>query len=497
MMCNQQLLIEEIKEHAMKNINSKDKKHLLQAINIFGLDHLDPIILAALTSKDPLLLIGDHGTAKSELLNRIAAALKLQHRHYNASLINFDDLLGYPIPNSERTALEYLRTPADLWEAESVFFDELSRCRPEHQNRLFSIIHEKRIQGIALEHLSYRWAAMNPPPSLDDEDEEVSNIYQGSLPLDTALADRFAYIANIPALSDMSLEVRRKLIECGGNVPSEDGVLSTLIETTQNHEKELSHGISEWIIAYVNALINPLREANLAISGRRAVLLVRCIRYIHVACRTLDTECTLNRSAFLAIKWGLPHRAQGIRIRESVLNTIHKLALTIAGEPENSIWHVIRSESNAVRRIVIALKTNIDDIGKIEFSQLVSDAWANLTRPEQFILARNLLPVLTEDRLTSSTYELLLEPIGKVIGFAESKNHEFNIQRSRAGEWDNLLSAVNRLKKTKDKDNLDLGNVLYTLFAVEDERFDPQTLIEINEEWRELFAEAETTRLVA
>jgi len=179
------------------------------------------------------------------------------------------------------------------------------------------------------------------------------------------------------------------------------------------------------------------------------------------------------------------------------LNTIHKLALTIAGEPENSIWHVIRSESNAVRRIVIALKTNIDDIGKIEFSQLVSDAWANLTRPEQFILARNLLPVLTEDRLTSSTYELLLEPIGKVIGFAESKNHEFNIQRSRAGEWDNLLSAVNRLKKTKDKDNLDLGNVLYTLFAVEDERFDPQTLIEINEEWRELFAEAETTRLVA
>jgi len=38
-----------------------------------------------------------HGTAKSELLNRLAAALSLDHRHYNASLIAFDDLLGFAV----------------------------------------------------------------------------------------------------------------------------------------------------------------------------------------------------------------------------------------------------------------------------------------------------------------------------------------------------------------------------------------------------------------
>ena len=54
---------------------------------------------------------------------------------------------------------------------------------------------------------------------------------------------------------------------------------------------------------------------------------------------------------------------------------------------------------------------------------MVSDAWAGLTRPEQYILSRNVLPALTEDRLTASTYELLLEPIDKVICFSESKNH--------------------------------------------------------------------------
>ena len=86
----------------------------LRALNIFGLDHLEPVLLAALADEQPLLLIGAHGTAKSALLNRIAAALRLEHRHYNASLISFDDLLGYPVPNAERTGLTYLRTDGDL-----------------------------------------------------------------------------------------------------------------------------------------------------------------------------------------------------------------------------------------------------------------------------------------------------------------------------------------------------------------------------------------------
>ena len=75
---------------------------LMRRLNLFGLDFLDPIVLAALADERPLLLIGPHGTAKSELLNRLAATLGLEHRHYNASLISFDDLLGYPVPDAER-----------------------------------------------------------------------------------------------------------------------------------------------------------------------------------------------------------------------------------------------------------------------------------------------------------------------------------------------------------------------------------------------------------
>ena len=129
----------------MREKSKKSGRHFLRALNLYGLSHLDPVILAALSDEQPLLLIGAHGTAKSALLNRLAEAMHLRHRHYNASLISFDDLLGYPVPNVDRTGLTYLRTENDLWDAESVFLDEISRCRPESQNKLFSVIHERRV----------------------------------------------------------------------------------------------------------------------------------------------------------------------------------------------------------------------------------------------------------------------------------------------------------------------------------------------------------------
>lgn len=100
-------------------------RRLLRSLNLFGLDFLDAVVLAALADERPLLLIGPHGTAKSELLNRLAGVLRLEHRHYNASLISFDDLLGYPIPDATQGAIRYLRTPGDLWDAECVFVDEM------------------------------------------------------------------------------------------------------------------------------------------------------------------------------------------------------------------------------------------------------------------------------------------------------------------------------------------------------------------------------------
>src|SRR5262245_29712283 len=113
-----------------------EHKRYLPDLGVYSFNAFEPVILSALITEDPLLLIGRSGTGKTYLLNSLSEALNLEHRHYNASLISFDDLVGFPFPDEAKTSVRFLETPATVWGAESVLVDEISRCKPEHQNRL-------------------------------------------------------------------------------------------------------------------------------------------------------------------------------------------------------------------------------------------------------------------------------------------------------------------------------------------------------------------------
>lgn len=461
--------------------------HLLESLNLFGLTHLDPVILAALADERPLLLIAPHGTAKSELLNRLAGCLELEHRHYNASLIAFDDLLGFPVPNVARTGLDYLPTPGNLWNAESVFLDEISRCRPEHQNKLFSVIHEKRIQGLALPRLRYRWSAMNPP--LTGDEEESEDVYEGSLPLDPALADRFAYIVVLPTLQDLEGPVRRKIILQGGDLPAKRPNLARLIEQARNHANRDRGVRHDWAARYVDALVGPLQEARLAISGRRAVNLALSILSIEGAGRALGLDLGPEVAAFLALKWGLPQRGQGRRIEDSKLRALHALALEVVGEGSDGLWTRIRGEKDPVRRVALGLANHPKGISKLELSNLVSDAFASLTVPRRHLLALVLAPrLLRKPCVNVPTLELLTAILDKLRTFSEASAHSVS---AAIGQVRDLNARIARIAKlgTGASGDAALGNLLMYLLVVEKEDFEPEALMELAREWRSLFAD--------
>ena len=83
-------------------------------IGAYGFAPVQIALLAALVTEDPLLLIGRAGTGKTYLLNSISEALGLEHRHYNASLIAFDDLVGFPYPDDERQSVRFLQPAPHL-----------------------------------------------------------------------------------------------------------------------------------------------------------------------------------------------------------------------------------------------------------------------------------------------------------------------------------------------------------------------------------------------
>ena len=138
-----------------------------------------------------ILLIGLHGTGKTETIRELAESLGMKVKSYScATLDPFTDLVGVPVPRVGKDGKEHLVMirPIDIDEADIVFFDELNRARQEVLDAVLEIIQSKTINGEPLPNLKCCIGAMNPPNGEYKVEE-----------LDPALMDRFdAYIEFTP-----------------------------------------------------------------------------------------------------------------------------------------------------------------------------------------------------------------------------------------------------------------------------------------------------------
>ena len=341
-------------------------------LGLQGLDAIAPVLLAALATEEPLLLIGPHGTAKSLLLTKVATALGLEFRHYNASLLNFDDLVGFPLPG-KNGQLDYVKTPAAVWGAGAVIFDEISRCRPDIQNKLFPIIHERRVQGLALEGLRYRWAAMNPPSTEDDD-----NGYLGSEPLDAALADRFAFVLEMPSWDALTEDEQLAIIQAQDSPvdPADAKYLDELLARTRSNLPAVQLALSDGVAAYVRTLAALLAQAKLVLSPRRAGMLYRCVLAVNAAALALDPALDASDAALLAVTHALPQRAQGIAVPHVKLLAAHREAWRFANIAPGDPLKAILCASSPLERLRLAVASPA--LPRSEFSRVVADALAQL-----------------------------------------------------------------------------------------------------------------------
>ena len=348
---------------------------ITESLGIYGWKHLDAIILAALATESPLLLIGPHGTAKTLLVERIAVALELEFRHYNASLINYDDLVGIPLPDESKQKLEFVTTPGAIWSAGFVFFDEISRCRADLQNKLFPIIHERKVIGIPLEQLQFRWSAMNPPsPDEPDFDNLAADIYLGSEPLDPALIDRFPFVVPVPNWRDLELDARRRLLSFDDDNATESLDLVALIAECRDGMLAVEHEYGEWLGEYIIYVIDLLHRANLPQSPRRARMLLNSIIAVHSARRLLsDDVVDMDVSAEIALMYSLPQTATEVPPTSASVVAVHRQAWEISTKLDNDGWRQILEEEDAVQRVLIAEELGFDDE---ELGQLITQALA-------------------------------------------------------------------------------------------------------------------------
>jgi MoxR-like ATPase len=347
-------------------MNMKKQTSYLAALDVFGFDRVEPAILAALVTEDPLLLIGRSGTGKTYLLNSLSEALGLEHRHYNASLVSFDDLVGFPYPDEGNGGIKFLETPATVWGAESVLIDEISRCKPEHQNRLFSLVHERRVQGIAIPRLRFRWAAMNPCGS----DQDGTESYTGSEPLDPALADRFALFVWAVDWNDLSEENRLRVADPSGEgkLADDGGQLRTQLESWRREFTEQLPQCPRFVLEYTAAVVSALNGADIRVSPRRARLLARSL----LAATIVHGRSTpaLYR---LILKCSLPQVAWGVEIDSHVVAAAHRAAWDQASASDGAWVHAFLAERSLPRKLELLLEQCQDpDQGTQAISQFVA-----------------------------------------------------------------------------------------------------------------------------
>lgn len=436
-------------------------RNVLAGLGIVGMERIEPVVLGALITGDPLLLIGPHGTGKSFLLNRVARALSMEWRHYNASLLNYDDLVGYPLPDAN-AQLRYVQTPASIWGAQIVFLDEISRCRPDMQNKLFSIIHERRVQGILLDKLVYRWSAMNPPVS--DADGASSDVagYIGSEPLDEALADRFAFIVPMPAWEQLTAEQQQAIILCqDGPVDAQVAAgLMAMLAAGRSELQRLRERYAKPLSSYVRSVKLLLAKAKLDLSPRRTTMLLGNILAVHAARIAQGEQADLKGSAFVALINSLPQRALGAAVNEVPVLAAHKEAWRMSAMGAAEHLEAIMVESDPVKRV--ALATSAEALSAVEFSTIVADAIAEMPAGARYAVAAALFENGAAGRLVAAVAEQCADLYAKV-------GDQYPRERS-------LTSAVNKVaqrlpenfeKRPKD-DRPRCENLLNNLFGAEE-----------------------------
>jgi len=361
----------------------------LADLGVYGFDRHETTILAALVTEDPLLLVGRSGTGKTFLLNTLSEALGLEHRHYNASLISFDDLVGFPYPDEAHSTVRFLETPATVWGAESVLIDELSRCKPEHQNRLFSLVHERRLQGMPLARLRYRWAAMNPCTS----DQGGTEDYSGSEALDPALADRFALVVTAADWNDLTAEQQAAIVAPSGEgqVTPRNPKLCQALQDWQDRFRGLANACPAQVTTYVTTVVSALNGAGVRISPRRARLLARSLVAATIVANRASSP--VFRSV---LECSLPHATWGQAVEPAVVAAAHRAAWEASREKAAAWIHAFLAEPALNRKLELLLTRCTD---KDEGSQAIAQLIANETPDRAAAFAFAVYPAALSGQL--------------------------------------------------------------------------------------------------
>lgn len=445
---------------------------ILEKLGIFGWKEADEnLVLASILTGDPLLLIGNHGCAKTHIANKIGQALGRKFLVYDASKAMFEDVLGYPnIEKLKQGVVEYIPSNVTIWDKELVLIDELNRAIPELQSKWLEIIRSRKIMGFET-RVKWVWAAMNPMS------------YSATQALDEALIGRFSLFIYPPDVLQMEEADRIKVTshingddapglsvwangQCLDSVPEKSAaeigqklvVMFRKAAIRFSQLKDEMTTLSEFLAKFADLLMRETK-GEISLDGRRLGFIYRNIlgnRAIELAKAEIFRIEPQNfvESAKYAVQSSIPVGLNDESLKRE--EAVHKMEICFdllssyfeRGsdiEKANTIYELFTT-GDLMRKADILLTANLG-----EFVQ--SKAWNDLINDDHDITILAYTALQVEARRPGTIPKELLEGLNRKIS---GENLNSSVISSLKGESIEYIDQIERLMEQLT----DLGKII-------------------------------------
>ena len=301
----------------------------ITTLGLHGWQRLELPLLCVLVRRGSLLLVGGHGSAKTMLARRLAAALGLSFRGYDATKVVWEDVLGFIDPASlAQGTARYVDTPLSARGAELILIDEISRADPAMQSKLLELVFGRTLMGEPLQVLQYVLSAMNP------------STYLGAGPVDDALLGRFDVIVEVPSFSELSEADQAAAVAAGSGMDGDGqpplGLLPELVAFIEAARQALPAAearVGERVVHYAVALARAARAEHLRLDGRRVGMIARNLLAAHAVLDAgwaweEDEEALYGR----IVEVSVPYVARGEDFDPARIRSAHAVAWAAAAD---------------------------------------------------------------------------------------------------------------------------------------------------------------------
>ncbi len=265
-------------------------------------------VLSGLLSGEPTILVGEVGTAKTALIERLAKMIDARYFYYLLTRFTEpDEILGVLDINALREGRYVRRTEGKLPQAEIVFLDEIFKASSAIRNILLDIILNKRIfsDGIYIKL---------PMLALYTASNEISSDIE-----DAPFYDRLTIRCFVKGVSEDSWE---ELIEKGAllDLGVEDRIILSVddikaLQRIVNDRFKKSIHNQSLIRKYIEALAR-LKQRGVKISDRRKIKVLKTASAISV----IYSEKTISLDSLAeALKFAAVHDEDELKKVEQII----------------------------------------------------------------------------------------------------------------------------------------------------------------------------------